>query len=124
MNRSHRPVFLSLHRIHLPLTGWVSITHRVTGVLLFLSLPFWLWLWQYSLRDAETFAQAQLWLAGGLSRLVLVLLLWWLIHHLLAGLRLLLMDLEFGTSLPVARRSAQWVAAGSLISLLLLLVLL
>lgn len=122
MNRSHRPVFLSLHRIHLPLTGWVSITHRITGVLLFLSLPLWIWVWQYSLHDAQAFAQVQGWLTEGPLRLLLVLLIWWLLHHLLAGVRLLLMDAELATSLHGARRSALWVTIAS-VTLLILLVL-
>jgi Succinate dehydrogenase/Fumarate reductase transmembrane subunit len=44
-----RPVYLDLRRIHLPITGWVSILHRVSGVLLFLALPLGTWALSVSL---------------------------------------------------------------------------
>lgn len=120
--RQHRPVFLQLHRIHLPLSGWLSITHRISGVLLFLALPLWLWLWQHSLHDAQGYAEVQQWLAWWPLRLLLALQLWWLLHHLLAGLRFLLLDAEIGIALPAARASARVVMVASPLLLLALLV--
>jgi succinate dehydrogenase / fumarate reductase cytochrome b subunit len=109
MQPSERPVFLQLQHIHLPITGWVSITHRLTGALLFLLLPLPLYLWQRSLQGAAEYAQVLAWLGQWPLRLLLLLLLWWFAHHLFAGLRVLLLDLEYGVALAAARRSARWV---------------
>jgi succinate dehydrogenase / fumarate reductase cytochrome b subunit len=116
-----RPRFLSLFRIHLPITGLLSISHRISGALFYLSLPLWLWLWQHSLRDAAGYAQVQEWLTAWPLRLLLALLSWWLLHHLLAGLRILLLDMDVGVGLPQAKASA---TALMWLSLLLLLALL
>lgn len=106
MQNSKRPVFLNLLQIHLPLMGWVSIAHRLTGVLLFLLLPLPLWLWQHSLGNAADFAQVEEWLQALPVRLLLLLMLWWFLHHLFAGIRFLLLDMDVGASIKVARGSA------------------
>lgn len=106
MQNSKRPVFLNLLQIHLPLMGWVSIAHRLTGVLLFLLLPLPLWLWQHSLGSAADFAQVEEWLQALPVRLLLLLMLWWFLHHLFAGIRFLLLDMDVGASIKVARSSA------------------
>lgn len=116
-----RPRFLSLYRIYLPITGVLSISHRISGVLFYLSLPLWLWLWQHSLRDAQAYAQVQHWLAAWPLRLLLALLSWWLLHHLLAGLRILLLDMDIGVGLKQASTSATVLMWLSLCVLLLLL---
>ncbi|PKO54691.1 MAG: succinate dehydrogenase, cytochrome b556 subunit, partial [Betaproteobacteria bacterium HGW-Betaproteobacteria-19] len=53
--RKQRPKHLALHEIRLPLPGIVSILHRVSGVGLFLMLPFLLYLLDLSLGSAESF---------------------------------------------------------------------
>jgi succinate dehydrogenase / fumarate reductase cytochrome b subunit len=109
MRSTHRPVFLQLFKIHLPLTGWISILHRITGVLLFLLLPAPLYLWQRSLQDEAGFAQVLEWFSHWPLRILTLLLLWWFAHHLFAGIRFLLLDLDVGVGLQAARRSARWV---------------
>lgn len=109
MRNTHRPVFLQLFKIHLPLTGWISILHRITGVLLFLLLPVPLYLWQRSLQDEAGFALVLEWLNHWPLRMLTLLLLWWFAHHLFAGIRFLLLDLDVGVGLRAARRSARWV---------------
>lgn len=106
MPNPKRPVFLNLLQIRLPIMGWVSIAHRLTGVLLFLLLPLPLWLWQRSLNSTADFNQVAEWLAAWPLRLLLLLMLWWFLHHLFAGVRFLLLDMEIGSSLTVARASA------------------
>ncbi|MFO7592897.1 MAG: succinate dehydrogenase, cytochrome b556 subunit [Pseudomonadota bacterium] len=120
MRSSKRPVFLQLLQIHLPLPGWISIIHRITGVVLFLSLPLPLYLWQRSLQSEAGYQQVISWLAGWPLRLLLLLLLWWFAHHLFAGIRLLLMDLDRGVGLTRARLSARLVLAADLVVLLAL----
>lgn len=119
-----RPVFLNLLRIHFPATALVSLAHRVTGVVLALSIPLLLYLLELSLRDAAGFEQARQLLKGALVRVVLFVALWALLHHLLAGVRLLCIDLGIGLQKAVARNSAVAMAVGALLIAVLFAVLL
>jgi succinate dehydrogenase / fumarate reductase cytochrome b subunit len=102
-----------LIRYKLPVPGMLSILHRVSGALMFLLLPAVLWLFELSLKR-DAFARL-LELAGGwFARLVLVALAWALLHHLAAGIRYLLLDLDLGVDRAPARRSAWIVFAVSL----------
>lgn len=113
-----RPVFFHLLQLQLPVTALVSIAHRVSGILLFLALPAAIWLLDRSLNDAEGFAAAGHMLDGWPLRLAALVLLWALVHHLLAGLRLLLIDAEIGVERNAARRSAWGVGAAALLTLI------
>lgn len=115
MRSDKRPVFLHLWQIQLPLTGWVSILHRLTGLLLFLFLPLPLYLWQRSLESEAGFVQVSQWLAAWPLRLLLLLLIGWFAHHLFAGVRFLLIDLDRGVSLAPARWSARAVLIADLL---------
>lgn len=97
-----------LVRYRLPPPGMLSILHRVSGALMFLLLPFVLWLLQLSLRSEDSFEQLRQVESGWLVRLVLAGLAWALLHHALAGLRYLALDLHWGLQREQARRSA-WV---------------
>lgn len=121
MQTSNRPVFLHLLQIHLPLTGWISILHRITGALLFLLLPLPIYLWQRSLESEAGYAQVLDWLESWPPRLLVLLLLWWFAHHLFAGIRYLLLDLDYGVGLAQARVSARLVLLGDALVLLILL---
>ena len=108
------PKFLNLLQIRLPPGGVTSIAHRISGVLMFLTLPLAAWLLDLSLRDAGGYRQVLDWLHTPLLRLVSVLLVWSLAHHLLAGLRHLLLDVGIGVDRLPARRSALGVNFGAL----------
>ncbi len=108
--RPDRPVTLPLLSLRLPLAGWVSFLHRVSGVLLFFSLPLALYALDRSLRGPEAFDAMLQQMAQPAARILLLLVVWALAHHLFAGIRHLLMDLHFGVSLAAARRSALIVA--------------
>ena len=102
-----RPVYLNLLAIRQPIPAIVSILHRISGLLLFLvGIPVLLWGVERSLASPETFAQWKSAVAHPFAKLVLLGLAWAYIHHLLAGLRHLVMDLHIGLELPSARRSA------------------
>ena len=102
-----RPVFLNLFAIRQPLPAIVSILHRVSGALLFLiGIPALLWGVQASLASPEAFAQFEATMAHPLAKLTALLLAWSYIHHLLAGLRHLMLDVHVGIDLPSARRSS------------------
>ncbi len=106
--RDPRPAFLNPLRIRLPAPGVTSIAHRVSGLLLVLTVPALMLAFERSLDGPEGFAQVRGWLGAWPARAALVVLVWALAHHLLAGLRFLLMDLELGVALRPARASA-WV---------------
>jgi succinate dehydrogenase / fumarate reductase cytochrome b subunit len=101
MQRAQRPVFLSLARIRFPVGAVASIGHRVSGVLLVLSLPFAVVALERSLQ-----AESAMVVVSGWVRLPAALLGWACAHHLFAGIRHLLMDAGIGASLGAGRASA------------------
>ncbi|AYH44336.1 succinate dehydrogenase, cytochrome b556 subunit [Azoarcus sp. DN11] len=112
--RKQRPKFLALHEIRLPLPGIVSILHRVSGVGLFLMLPFLLYLLDRSLGSAESFAAYKGVVGNPLVKLLLLGLLWAYMHHFCAGIRFLLLDLHKGIDLQSARNSSRIVLGVSI----------
>lgn len=111
---NNRLKFLDLRLIRLPLPGLVSILHRVSGALMFLALPFMLWMLQSSLRSIQTYADLVAMLRHPLGKLLLLLLIWALLHHLCAGVRFLAIDMGFGVKLGPARATSKWVLLLSL----------
>lgn len=105
--RKQRPKFLALHEIRLPLPGFVSILHRVSGAGLFLMLPFLLYLLDRSLGSPESFVAYKSVVANPLVKLLLLGLLWAYLHHFCAGIRFLLLDMHQGVDLKAARNSAR-----------------
>jgi succinate dehydrogenase cytochrome b subunit len=110
-----RPKHLDLPKIRLPLPGFVSILHRISGALMFVSLPFLLYLLQLSLGSPESFASLQQAFGHPLMKLVMLGLLWALLHHLCAGIRFLALDLHVGIALAQARASSAVVLVASLV---------
>jgi len=109
----NRPVYLDLFAIHLPITGLVSVLHRVTGVVWVLLLPLALALLQRSLEGESGYAQVRALMSGVGARLVLLLALWVFAQHFFSGVRHLLLDLDIGVTLASARRSALWIFIAS-----------
>ncbi len=117
--KQQRPKFLNLLKIHLPVTGITSIAHRISGVLLFLAIPGFIYLFQLSLRDESGFTAVGELLVCGWVKVAVTLLVWALAHHLLAGIRYLLTDIAIGLHLPMARAIAWFVNIASLCIFLL-----
>lgn len=115
MINKQRPKHLALHLIKLPLPGFVSILHRVSGLLLFVALPLLLLMLQCSLRSIETYTQLMGALAHPLAKLMLLGLLWAFMHHFCAGLRFLAIDLHRVRDLARARASSKAVLVASLL---------
>ena len=103
---SNRPVYLNLFRLHLPITGWVSILHRLSGALLFLLLPLMVWGFALTLSGEAGYARAIAWLSTLEAKLLALALVWAFAHHFFAGLRHLAMDSHRGVSLTSARLSS------------------
>lgn len=99
----------------LPLAGFVSILHRASGMLMFLLLPFILYLLDLSLTSEISFAVFQKFTSGVVVKLVILALSWAYLHHFCAGIRHLLMDLHVGLEKDSARRSAVTVLLISLV---------
>jgi len=111
-----RPINLNLFTIRFPLPAIISILHRLSGVFLFLLIPFALWLFAFSLTESG-FESIQDWLGSLYGKLIVWIALAPFCYHFVAGCRHLLMDLHIGTSLQGGRRSA---ALTLIISLLLI----
>ncbi len=96
--KTKRPVYLNLFQFKFPITAIASILHRVSGVILFLVLPLFLWALQQSLNSAETFAQLHTWITKPWLKFIAWGILVALFYHLIAGVRHLLMDMHIGDS--------------------------
>jgi len=116
------PVFLNLAQIRFPIGAIASIAHRVSGVLLFIALPVLAALLDASLRSEAGFASVRGLLSSPLALVVSGVLAWALVHHVLAGIRHLLMDVGIGGELERARASARLVLLAAPALALLLLV--
>ena len=109
-----RPVFFNLMQIQMPAGALTSITHRVTGILLALGVPFSIYLLELSLQGPQSYEQVTS-LFGKLGfRGAAIVFVWILAHHVLAGIRHLLSDVDIGSQLPAARRSAWFVNLGGI----------
>jgi succinate dehydrogenase / fumarate reductase cytochrome b subunit len=100
------PVYLNLLRIHFPVGAVTSIAHRISGVLLFISLPLFIYLLDISLQGPEGYVEAIAILGNCWLRSGSVAIAWSLFHHLLSGIRFLLIDVGVGVMLTQARTSA------------------
>ena len=115
-----RPKYLTLpailFEIRLPVPGFVSILHRISGVLLFFPFVAWLlYLLDTSLASEQGFTRVHDYLRLPVVKLGLILFIWAYAHHLCAGVRFLLLDLNKGIELAPARRSALAVLVVSLL---------
>jgi succinate dehydrogenase / fumarate reductase cytochrome b subunit len=111
-----RPKYLNLIEIRLPLPGWVSILHRVSGALLVFPFTAWLlYMLDVSLASASGFETVRGYLGLPLVKLGMLVLIWAFCHHFCAGIRYLLLDLNKGIELRPARASAAAVLVVSLV---------
>jgi succinate dehydrogenase / fumarate reductase, cytochrome b subunit len=104
--------FTDLPSYRLPLAGIVSILHRISGAIMFILMPFIIWMFDNSISSEISFARfkgafniGMLGLPGYIWKLVALALMWAYLHHFIAGLRHLWMDTshaavskEFGKS--------------------------
>lgn len=104
---SQRPVNLDLRTIKLPITAYASILHRITGVILFVSLIIALFLLGKSLSSPEDFMVVKSWMSNFFVKFIVWGMLSALIYHLVAGTRHLIMDLGIGETLEKGRLGAK-----------------
>ena len=117
--RTHRPEFRNIHvtqivRYRMPPAAMVSILHRISGAALFLALPVLLWMFDLSLMSEDSYARLAAVASGWIAKLALLFLIWAFLHHLVAGIRYLILDLHVGLELRQSRTNALAVFAISL----------
>ena len=119
--KAQRPEFRNIHALRdlpnyrLPAAGIVSILHRISGTILFLLMPFIIWMFDTSIsseysfaRFTSAFSNGMLYLPGPVWKLLALGVIWAYLHHFTAGLRHLYMEFrhayskEFGKSSAVA----------------------
>ena len=106
MSHDARPVYLNLIKIKLPIAGIISIFHRLTGALLFIAIPASLYLLKMSVTDEQSFEQVVSLMTYPISRFLILLVIWSFVHHLITGVRFLLIDMEFFLNRNASRASA------------------
>ena len=92
--------------IRFPVTAWVSIAHRLSGVFIFLLIPFLLWILQESIVSEAHFMRLSAILSQPSIQAILWLFLAALLYHWIAGVRHLLMDIHVGESKAKGRLGA------------------
>ena len=129
-----RPQFRNINALtdlpsyRLPAAGWVSILHRASGILMFLLMPFIIWMFDTSLSSEFSFARFRaafnvgLWIFPGFFiKLVALALIWAYLHHLIAGVRHLWMDVSHAA---VSKEFGRTSALVTLVSSILLTLIL
>ena len=114
-----RPEFRNINALsdlpsyRLPAAGIVSILHRISGALMFLLLPFIIWMFDTSISSEFSFAKFSAafnvglgFVPGWFVKLVVLALIWAYLHHLIAGLRHLYMDMRHAVSKEFGKSSA------------------
>lgn len=112
----NRPVFLNLFQIRQPVTAIVSILHRISGLLLAISLPGLVYLLQLSLTGPEGFARVETLLASHGIKLAGIFISWIFALHFFAGIRFLLIDIDLGIKKRSARTMAWLVHIGAILT--------
>jgi len=114
-----RPEFRNINALsdlpnyRLPAAGWVSILHRVSGALMFLLMPFIIWMFDTSITSEISFASFAAafnvgiaFIPGWFIKLVALALIWAYLHHFIAGIRHLYMDTFHAVTKGFGRSSA------------------
>ena len=108
MNTDHRPVYIDLRKINLPVSALISITHRLSGMyVFFITLPLMLALIYFSTESEDSFNDLSLFLKDYefiLGLIVLSFCILW--YHILSGVRHLIMDAHIGEALIASKYSA------------------
>ncbi len=118
--KDKRPVNLDISTIKLPLAAISSITHRISGVIVFVGIALLLCLFDLSLAGPEGFAEVQALGANPLFKLVLWALLSALAYHMVAGVKHLVLDMGIGETKEGGPLGAKVVVAVSAVLIVLL----
>lgn len=131
--RPKRPEFRNINALsdlptyRLPPAGIVSILHRISGAILFILMPFIIWMFDASISSEYSFARFTNVFSAGLGfvpgwffKLVALAILWAYLHHFIAGMRHLWMDARHAVSKEFGHSSALiTLTLGTLLTLVL-----
>ena len=117
MQSHKRPKNLNLLTLapKMSVTAKVSIIHRITGFLLFLSIPFVLYIFQQSLTSASFYDILHEFFSLFIVKCIYLVLMFGFIYHMCAGVRFLLLDIHKGLDLNTSKNTARIVIITSLI---------
>ena len=114
-----RPEFRNINALtdlptyRLPVAGWVSILHRISGAIMFLLMPFIIWMFDTSVSSEYSYAKFTSafnvglgFVPGAFIKLVALALIWAYLHHFIAGVRHLWMDINHAVSKEFGKSSA------------------
>lgn len=117
--KQNRPVNLDISTIKLPITAYVSILHRISGVILFVGAAILLCMLDASLESAQSFAELQ----EGLDNPIYKFFIWGtvaaLAYHTVAGIRHLIMDMGIGETLQGGQDGAKMALFAAVILIVL-----
>ena len=113
-----RPVNLDIGTMRLPITAWASITHRASGVFLFVGMAALIWALDASLKSPESFDALKECLASPLAKLGIWAVVSGLIYHSLAGVKHLIMDFGIGETMEGGVLGARIVIGLSIVLIL------
>lgn len=100
----NRPVYLGADAfLGLPITAVTSISHRISGVVMFAAVPVLIWMLAKSLESEASFEDLQALISTWIGCLVLWAILAAFTFHVVAGFRHLLMDIGIGESLKAGK---------------------
>ncbi|MDR5856986.1 succinate dehydrogenase, cytochrome b556 subunit [Caballeronia sp. LZ062] len=102
-------------KYRLPWAGKVSILHRISGLLLFIALPFLLYLLDQSLTSEISFDSFKGFLAHPIVKIITLVLSWAYLHHFCAGIRFLVLDMHVAVNKEGGRQTAIAVLVVSLV---------
>lgn len=101
--------------LKLPAAGVVSLLHRVSGIILFLSIPLVIFILDISLRSEVAFADAYRFMGYPIVKIICFILVWAIAHHVVAGIRFLLLDMHWGLDKPYPKLTAYATLAISIV---------
>lgn len=104
--KDQRPKNLNLLTIRFPIPAIVSILHRISGLILFIFIPFALWVLSYSLSSQDHFQEIHDKMSTPVFKGIVWLVLTPFLYHFVAGIRHLLMDFDVGVELKSGRLGA------------------
>lgn len=113
--KDKRPVNLDISTIHLPIAAYTSITHRISGVIVFVGVAILLWIFDLSMSSEEGFNQIKDLMTSPLMKFIVWGILSALAYHLVAGVKHLLMDMGIGETKEAAPLGAKITLVVSLI---------
>lgn len=101
-----RPINLDLGTLKFPTMAIASILHRISGLLIFILLPFIMYFLSLSLKSSESFDHLKELLMNPYYKFILWAFSAAFVYHVIAGIRHILLDLGIGEHLAAAQRSA------------------